>query len=65
MGSSSARGGSGWMSGKNSAKEWLNTGADAQEGCGVTIPGDIQEMYACGIERHSGKYWWQVDSWSR
>jgi len=39
----------------------------AQGGGGVTIPGSVQEMCRCSTKEQGlvGKYWWQVDSWTR
>ena len=64
MASSCAGGGSGWILGKNSfQKEWWCSGTAAQEGGGVTVPGDAQELWGCGTEGR-GQWAVLVDSWS-
>jgi len=44
---------------KTSQKEWWDIDRTAWGGGGVTVPGDVQEMFRC-TEGHGlvGKYWW-------
>jgi len=50
MASSRARGGSGWILGKTSLKEWSGTGMGCPQQCAaVTIPGAVQETCRYGI----------------
>jgi len=49
MTSGCARGGSGWILGKNSPKEWPLAQA-AQGSGGVTVPGGVPEPWRCGTE---------------
>jgi len=49
--SSCVRGGSGWILGKTSPKEW--SVAQVVQGNGrVTVPGGVPELWRCGTEGH-------------
>jgi len=45
-----ARGGSDWVLGRASQKEWCCSGTAAQGGGGVTVTGGVPEPCGCGTE---------------
>ena len=47
-----ARGGSDWVLGRASQKEWCCSGTAAQGGGGVTVPGGVQETQRCVTKDH-------------
>ena len=53
------RGGSGWMLGKIILRKSGETlEQPAQGGCGVTVPGGVQETFRRGTERRGLWAWW-------
>ena len=59
MASRCARGGSGWILGKNySQKSGEALAQAAQGGGGVTIPGGVQKLWRCGTEDCGYWPWW-------
>ena len=56
--SSCAKGGSGWILGKNCSPK--SAGMAVQGGNFVNVSGSVQGTFRCGTKRHGlvWKYWW-------